>query len=322
MLKIHPELNKYLRTTNLASWTLLISFWAFTVHAVVPMLPVGKTLQITDHVYVIPDERVRLVPNVGIIVGDNGVLVVDTGMGPANAEIVLGEVRKITNKPIRYLVSTHFHPEHIFGAQAFPEETVIIYASSQYDDLKLKGRKYLDWFIEMFGDDVRDLLKPVNIIPPDITFERKAKIDLGNMPIELLHYGKPAHTTGDTLVYLPKAKVLFIGGLAPNRFFPIMPDPDSSGNGWIKSLDEIEQLDVDFVVPGHGEIGDRQLIRNVKNYLIDIRSRVLQLKAENKSIEQIQKILLPEFAAKYPDWEDSYWINNTVENFYLESKNP
>ena len=287
--------------------------------AAAPMVAAGKTVQIAEQVYVIPDQRVSLVPNVGIIVGAAGVLVVDTGMGPANAEIVLSEVRKITDKPIRYLVSTHFHPEHNFGAQAFPDDTVIIYATEQYKDLKNKGAMYRDWFIDMFGDDVRALLEPVELIPPDITFERQAKINLGDRLIELHFLGEAAHTSGDTVIYLPDAKIIFTGGLTPNRFFPIMPDADSSGAGWIASLEQLQQFDIEAVVPGHGEISDRQLIEQVKEYLVSLRARVEELQSSNQSLEQIQATLKPEFEAKYPNWDETDWITFAVERFYSES---
>ena len=90
------------------------------VAAAGPMVQPGTTEQVSEQVYVIPDGRVGLVPNVGIIIGSEAVLVVDTGMGPSNAERVLAEVRKLTQLPIRYLAITHFHPEHGMGAQSFP----------------------------------------------------------------------------------------------------------------------------------------------------------------------------------------------------------
>src|SRR5229473_4027460 len=85
-----------------------------------PLVHAGKTREIAEHIYVVPDQRVNLVPNIGIIVGRDGVLVIDTGMGPKNAETVLGEVKKITSERIAYLTVTHFHPEHGMGPQEFP----------------------------------------------------------------------------------------------------------------------------------------------------------------------------------------------------------
>src|SRR5277367_423129 len=75
-----------------------------------PLVAGGNTREIAEHVYVIPDQRINVIPNIGIIVGRDGVLVVDTGMGPRNAETVLNEVKKITSKPVTYLTITHFHP--------------------------------------------------------------------------------------------------------------------------------------------------------------------------------------------------------------------
>src|SRR5215469_4302217 len=93
----------------------------------IPLVPAGKTQKVAANIYVIPDQRVNLVPNIGIIVGREGVLVIDTGMGPQNAATVLAEVKKITREPVTYLTITHFHPEHGMGAQSFPTKTVIIY---------------------------------------------------------------------------------------------------------------------------------------------------------------------------------------------------
>ncbi len=307
--------------TGGASATALLCMIYTAVYAAVPMLPEGKTIQLADNVWVIPDQRVSLVPNVGIVVGDDGVMVIDTGMGPANAEIILREVRKITDKPIRYLVCTHFHPEHNYGAQAFPDETVIIYSRAQRDELAQKGIAYKELFVELFGDRVRDLLEPVKLVPPDVTFESRADINLGGITAQLMYLGRPAHTIGDTLIYLPDSGVLFAGGLAPGRFFPIMADADSSGNGWIANLKDLENmnLDIQYVVGDHGDIGGREVLAEIKTYLVDLRARVLELKSRALPLNDIQETLFPEFQARYPDWGESYWIRNAAEIFYNEA---
>lgn len=285
-----------------------------------PMVVGGQTAKLTDGVYVIPDNRVALVPNVGIVVGEEGVLVIDTGMGPANAETVLAEVRKITQLPIRYLVSTHFHPEHYFGAQSFPEETIIVISTAQQRDLDMKGEAYRAWFVDMFADDVADLLAPVEIVPPDVTFETQAGFDLGGLPVELHYLGHAAHTGGDTIVYLPEQQVLFAGGLTPNRFFPIFPDADSSVDGWLASLEELEQFDVAHIVPGHGEVGDAGLVAGVKNYLLELKEGALELKADGVSLEDAQDALAPEFERDYEDWEEPMWIRNAIGIIYAEAE--
>ena len=116
-----------------------------------PPMVEGKAEPIADGVYIISDRGVALVPNVGIVIGSKSVLVIDTGMGPENAQIVLDEVRRLSDLPIKFLVSTHFHPEHNFGAQTFPQETILIYPEAQHQDLLNKGEQYLELFVELLA---------------------------------------------------------------------------------------------------------------------------------------------------------------------------
>ncbi|MCI0403033.1 MAG: MBL fold metallo-hydrolase, partial [Acidobacteria bacterium] len=223
----------------------------------------GIAQKVDEGVYVIPDRRVNLVPNVGIVVGERGVLVVDTGMGPTNAERVLREVRKITSREILYLTLTHFHPEHGMGAQAFPPGTRVVVPRAQKDELEAKGADYIRLF-SGFSPQIADLLKPVKLVAPDIVFEHELELDLGGgMVVRLLHFDR-AHTRGDNFVYLPKQNILFGGDVVVNRFFPIMPDPDASPRGWLRTLEELEKLAPTKVVPGHGDVGDATLIRDMK----------------------------------------------------------
>ncbi len=299
---------------------MLLLLFAGPAVAAAPMVPAGKTIQIAEGVYLIPDQGIALVPNVGIVVGEEAVMVIDTGMGPANAEIVLSEVRKITDLPIRYLVTTHFHPEHNYGAQSFPDDTIIIFSMAQQRDLARKGEEYRKWFSEMFGDEVRQLLEPVEIVPPDVTFERKARVDLGGLPVELHYFGHPAHTGGDTVIYLPQQKVVFAGGLAPHNLFPILADADSSVSGWLESLGPLSALDAEIVVPDHGELGDPTLFREVRDYFQSLQSRALELKGKGVGLESAQETLFEEFTERHPDWGEPHWIRNAVERVYAEAE--
>jgi glyoxylase-like metal-dependent hydrolase (beta-lactamase superfamily II) len=279
-----------------------------------PFVPSGKTREIAEHIYVIPDQRANLVPNIGIIVGRDGVLVIDTGMGPKNAEIVLGEVKKITNERIAYLTVTHFHPEHGMGAQSFPAGTIIIYPTAQKTELVEKGAAIINLF-NGFSSEIADLLKPVRITMPNITFVEEAEINLGDFPVRLFHWG-PAHTRGDEFVFLPKQSILFGGDVVVNRFFPIMPDADASGANWIRMLERLEKLNPAIVVPGHGEVGDASLITAMREYLVFVRDRVQQMKSRRSSMADVEKTLEAEVRAKYKDWDNPNWIKNAIDNFY------
>jgi len=279
-----------------------------------PLVRSGVTRKVAENVYVIPDQRVNVIPNIAIIVGRDGVLVVDTGMGPRNAETVLGEVKKITSKPVAYLTITHFHPEHGMGAQAFPASTIVIYPTAQKIELLEKGTAMINQFSGV-STGIADLLKPVKIRMPKITFSEEAEIDLGDFPVRLLHWGS-SHTRGDEFVFLPKQSIVFGGDVVVNRFFPIMADSDSSGTNWIEILDRLEKLHPAIVVPGHGEIGDVSLITALRDYLVFVRDRVQQMKSQGSSVADVENKLTPEVRAKYKDWDNPDWIKNAIDNFY------
>lgn len=295
-------------------WAVLTLAGVLSAQDKVPLVPSGKTHQIADHIYVIPDQRVNLVPNIGIIVGRNGVLVIDTGMGPKNAETVLNEVKKITNERIAYLTVTHFHPEHGMGAQSFPADTTIIYPAVQKTELLEKSAGIISLF-NGFSPEIASLLKPVRITLPNITFVEEAELNLGDFPVQLLHWG-PAHTRGDEFIFLPKQRILFGGDVVVNRFFPIMPDGDASGTNWIQMLERLEKLNPVIVVPGHGEVGDAGLIAAVHEYLVFVRDRVQQMKLQGNSMAEVEKVLEPEVRARYKDWDNPNWIKNAIDNFY------
>jgi len=283
-----------------------------------PLVRSGVTRKVAENVYVIPDQRVNVIPNIAIIVGRDGVLVVDTGMGPRNAETVLGEVKKITSKPVAYLTITHFHPEHGMGAQAFPASTIVIYPTAQKIELLEKGTAMINQFSGV-STGIADLLKPVKIRMPKITFSEEAEIDLGDFPVRLLHWGS-SHTRGDEFVFLPKQSIVFGGDVVVNRFFPIMADSDSSGTNWIEILDRLEKLHPAIVVPGHGEIGDVSLITALRDYLVFVRDRVQQMKSQGSSVADVESKLDPEVRAKYKNWDNPDWIKNAIDNFYNSAK--
>jgi glyoxylase-like metal-dependent hydrolase (beta-lactamase superfamily II) len=291
-------------------------FIALPACAEAPMLIPGSTQQITENVYIIPDKRMSLVPNVGIIVGNDGIMVVDTGMGPRNAEIVLKEVRKISDKPITYLAITHFHPEHGMGAQSFPDTTKIVVPQAQKQELADKGEAYIELF-NGFSPEIAGLLADVKLVTPDIAFEKKLEIDLGGTTVQLLHFGT-AHTRGDMFVFLPDQKILFGGDIIVDRFFPIMPDADSSALGWIETLKNLKALKPEIVVPGHGDVSDVSLIDQLSIYLAALKLKVGNAKTTGLTLEQTYESLIPQFQTSYSHWDDAHWIKNTIERLYAE----
>lgn len=283
-----------------------------------PVISDAAAQEIAARVYVIPDGRVPLVPNIGIVVGEREALVVDTGMGLANGRRVLARARSLTDKPL-ILTVTHFHPEHGYGAKAFADEGVrIVYNRSQQDELNAKGRAYLDMF-RTFGDAVAEQLSGVEFVEPDELYDDQMTLDLGGIRAELLHFGL-AHTRGDQVVFLPEQRVLFAGDLLENRIFPIVPwfppdDVDVNGSRWIEVLDRLEELEPAIVVPGHGEVTGPELIGQVRAYLEDVRARVA---AAEGSVEEVKAVLEPAIRDDYPGWDAPEWIGFAIACFHAE----
>jgi glyoxylase-like metal-dependent hydrolase (beta-lactamase superfamily II) len=273
--------------------------------------------EVVPSVFVIPDGRVPLVPNVGIVVGGREALVVDTGMGPKNGQRVLDRTRALTDKPL-VLTITHFHPEHGYGAQAF-EEARIVYNRSQQEELSAKGVPYLEMF-RTFGDAVAEQLEGVELVEPDEVYEDRTSFDLGGIEVELHHLGL-AHTRGDQVVFLPEARVLFTGDLVETRLFPIFPwfppdDADVDGSRWIEVLGRLEALEPEVVVPGHGEVGGPELIREVRSYLEDVRGRVRDAAEAGTSLDMITAALEPQIRADYASWDAPEWIGFAIACFH------
>lgn len=281
-----------------------------------PLVQEHKTIRVSEHVYVIPDGRVNLVPNIGIIVGSRATLVVDAGMGPGNGRVVLRELAKVSKNADLYFTTTHFHPEHVTGVQAFPANTKIIRSEVQEEEVKQKQPEFISNFSKR-TPEIKALLQDVKPRPPDILFDRELKLDLGEVTARLFWVG-PGHTRGDTAIYLEEDKVLFTGDVVVNRFFPIFPDRDASGKNWLTILNQFEALQPLKVVPGHGEVGDAGLISTEQSYLKALRSRTAELKAQGKSSKEAGALLTAEFKTKYPNWDNPGWIADAVKHFYSE----
>jgi glyoxylase-like metal-dependent hydrolase (beta-lactamase superfamily II) len=241
---------------------------------------------------------------------------VDAGMGPRNGETVMRELAKVNKNTDLYFTTTHFHPEHMTGVQAFPPNTIILRPEAQQEEVEKKQPEFIQNFSRR-TPDLKALLADVKPRPPDILYDHEAKLDLGGITVRLLWLG-PAHTRGDNFVFVEEDGVLFTGDAVINRFFPIFPDADASGKNWLSILDQLDELHPRIIVPGHGEVGDASLINIERTYLKAVQSRTAELKAQGKTADEAEKILSAEFRAKYPTWDNPGWVGDAVKRFYAE----
>lgn len=292
-------------------------------HVSPPPVVRGEPVEVSSGVFVIPDGRVPLVPNVGFVVGTRAVLVVDTGMSLDSAAYVLGQAKRLAEGKPLYLTVTHFHPEHGFGAQVFANESTIVYNREQRDELRLKGAGYIEMFKGIFGQHVVTALEGVELIDPHEVYDGETEIDVGGHVVTLRTFGR-AHTGGDQVVIVD-GSVLFGGDLFETRMFPIVPyfppdDVDVDGSAWIAVLDELLALAPAVVVPGHGEVTDATLIRDVRDYLAYIRGEATRLKAAGASEDEAVAEIEPAALARWSDWDNPEWIGFAVRCFYAEAE--
>jgi glyoxylase-like metal-dependent hydrolase (beta-lactamase superfamily II) len=284
-----------------------------------PIVDPSAITEIAAGVFVIRDRRIPLVPNIGIILGARAVLVVDTGMGPANGEKVLDAAKRIAGSRPLILTLTHFHPEHGFGAQVFKGAAKIRYNRSQRDELEAKGEGYLGMF-KTFGPHVAAALAGTRIVQPDEVYDGAATtIDLGGRSVELRTWGL-AHTAGDQVVWLPEERILFTGDLAEERMFPIFPwfppnDADIDGARWAQILTELLGWNPAIVVPGHGDVGGAEILTAVRDYIVDLGNRVAAERTAGKDADEVVAALAPKIRAEHRDWSAPEWIDFAIKYY-------
>lgn len=286
-----------------------------------PIVRTDEVLQLADDFVVIPDHGVGLVPNIGLIGGEHAVVVVDTGMGPRNAERVLARARQFAGTRRLYLTTTHFHPEHAFGAQAFAGEAVYVVNRAQARDLAGRGAGYAEMFRGL-GETVAQQLEGLRIATPDVVYDDGVDLDLGGRVVELRATGQ-AHTMGDQVVTVPDVGALFTGDLAETHQFPIFPffpphDVDVSGPRWIGVLDRLIGTGPKVVIPGHGAVGGVELLIEVREALQLLRDQTWRCRAsavgQDDAVGQVTDVAV----ARFPDWIGRHWIGNAVRSLYQE----
>jgi len=260
-----------------------------------PLVRENATQKISDHVYVIPDFSVGLVPNIGIIVGSRGTLVIDTGLGARNGQTVLREMQKVSKTAEVYLATTHVHPEHDLGAAAFPATTKMIRSRDQQKEIADSGLETAKRFSSQSPLNA-ELLQGAEFRKADISFDKEHTLDLGGVRVRIIAMGYN-HTRGDTAFFVQPDAVLFSGDV-------VMTALPNVGNStfaqWLASMDLFDSLQPTRIVPSHGAMGDVSMIATYRTFLGTIQQRTAELKKQGKTVDETVSTLSAELAEKYP----------------------
>jgi len=256
--------------------------------------------------------------NHAIIIGDSDVILVDDGTTPAAARTLLEDMKKITDKPVRWVINTHFHYDHTDGNSVFGPEVQIIgheYVRHAIADLDVVHREPLKTGmanmvlqIESLKPQIVDekimerrvtLLKQLTAVqadlrelkalkptPPNMTYTSQMTLRQGQREVQLLFLGR-GHTQGDTVVFLPKERIVCTGDLMESRLAYM---GDAVFDEWITTLDALKKLEFDTVLPGHGvPFHEKSLITAFQNYLSDFMTKVAALRKQGLSAEEAAK---------------------------------
>lgn len=269
------------------------------------------TVKVSDHVWAIMG-----FPNIGIVVGSNATLVVDTGLGPRNGTTIAKVAAKLAPNRKLYLTTTHFHPEHAAGEPGFPPGAILIRNKAQQDDMDKHGQELIATFSNRNAQQ-KELLAGVTLRAPDEIFDKEKTLDLGGgVSARLLWFGG-AHTKGDELIFVEPDKTLISGDVVQNKVVPNISNDGGTPSSWIAVLDQIEKLRALHVLPDHSPIGDGSLVAKERAFIVDLRTRALDLKRQGVGAADAGMRLTAEFKAKYPDWPINS-VANFVNSVYAE----
>jgi len=257
--------------------------------------------QISEHAWAYTAEGD---PNTGIIIGDDAVLVADTQATPAMAADVIRRIREVTDKPIKYVVLTHYHAVRVLGASAYQPQQILA-SQDTYDLIVERGEQDKASEIGRFPRLFRNVeTVPAGLTWPTMTFSGKMTLWLGKLEVQLLQLGR-GHTKGDTVVWLPQEKTLLSGDLVEFDATPYAGD--AYFQDWPQTLNNIAALQPRALVPGRGPalVGEQQVqagLQCTREFISDVWTSVKAGADAGSDLRQVYEQTFARLQPKYGEW--------------------
>jgi cyclase len=247
--------------------------------------------------------------NAGFVIGDDGVAVIDTFQKVDAAKSLLAEIRKMTPLPVKYVINTHYHIDHVTGNGVFAEAGATIVAQKNVRDwIHTENKKF-------YGANITDAQKASveGLTGPTQVYDTTLDLHLGAKLINVRY--ELGHTGGDSVVFIPDANVVFCGDLFWRHTLPNLID--ASTEAWIATLSKLtEAHPAATFISGHGDVGTVDDVKAFQGYLIDLRRMVSEGRATGKSGDALVDDLTPKLKEKYGDWSA---FNNFAKRNILDT---
>ena len=263
-------------------------------------LPAGTVVELRPGVYMVQGahgpvdaQTLGRVGNAGVIVGDAGVLAIDTGTSHRHGEALLAAIRSVTDRPVRLALITHAQKDFLFGATAFQAQGVpVMMHRGAADLMRSRCERCLAMLKQTLGEEeMRGSAVPM----PERVFDGAQQLDVIGRPLELLYFGHSSGP-GDVAVFDPQSGVLFAGGLLDAQRIPDAQDGEIEG--WLRALQALRAQPAALIVPGHGPATDASAIEAQERYLRQLDARVRELLRAGTALSAVPDASgLPEFAA-------------------------
>lgn len=280
---------------------LLASIFLFVCVAALADTPVPFTLhKIGPGIWVAIDNLAAKAAgsgaNAGFVIGNDGVAVIDTFENVAAAQDLLAQIRQKTSLPIRFVVNTHYHIDHVAGNNIFAAAGATILA--QQNVRAWERTQNLRFFGPKITPKQKEFVETLGL--PSVTYKNGVELYLGAR--RLVVRALPGHTGGDSIIYVPDAGVVFCGDLFWNHKLPNLID--ASTKPWIESLNTLlSDYPAATFVPGHGdEVGTAADVRAFRDYLVFLRAAIEKAQAQGKSGDALLAVVLPQLKEKYGSW--------------------
>jgi glyoxylase-like metal-dependent hydrolase (beta-lactamase superfamily II) len=242
-------------------------------------------------------------PNTGVVIGDDAVMVIDTQATPVMAQDVIRRVRAVTDKPIRYVVLTHYHAVRVLGASGYRPEHIIA-SRDTYELIAERGEADMKSEIARFPRLFRAVESVPGLTWPTLVFEQRLTLWLGKLQVEIMQLGR-GHTRGDTVVWLPQEKILFSGDLVEYAATPYTGDAYLSD--WPATLDALAALDARALVPGRGAAlqtpaAVREGLDGTRSFITEMFAAVKQGAGAGRDLKSVYRDTYAALQPKFGHW--------------------